>query len=138
MKTYWPALALGCLWLAGDVIAVHHARAQTAQLTPVSVQPQRATISAVEVAQSGPETTVRISGVVDLRYQSSRLDSPPRLVLDFADTRLDVKRYKVASEFAPVMGVRLGQPVPGQSRVVIDLSGQAHYTVQENGSNITL
>ena len=138
MKTYWPALGLGCLWLAGGVIAVPNASAQTAQLTPVSVQPQRATISAVEVAQSGLETTVHITGAGDLRYQSSRLDSPPRLVLDFADTRLDVKRYKVASEFAPVMDVRLGQPLPGQSRVVIDLSAHAHYTIQENGSNITL
>jgi len=138
MKTYWPALGLSCLWLAAGVIAVPHANAQTAQLMPVSVQPQRATISAVEVTQSGPETTVRIMGAGDLHYQSSRLDSPPRLVLDFADTRLDVKRYKVASEFAPVMGVRMGQPVPGRSRVVIDLSAQAHYTVQEDGSNITL
>jgi type IV pilus assembly protein PilQ len=114
------------------------ANAQVAPLTPVSVQPQRATISAVEVAQSGLETTVRITGAGDLRYQTSRLDSPPRLVLDFTDTRLEVKKYKVASEFAPVMGVRIGQPNPGQSRVVIDLTSEAHYTVQASGSSIAV
>lgn len=138
MKTNWPAVGLGCLWLAGGLVAVPNGNAQVAQLMPVSTQPQRATISAVEVAQSGLATTVRITGAGDLHYQSSRLDSPPRLVLDFADTRLQVKKYKVASEFAPVAGVRMGQPVPGQSRVVIDLTADSHYTAQEQGSSITL
>ena len=138
MKTNWPALGLGCLCLVGGMIAVPIASAQVAQLTPVSVQPQRATISAVEVAQSGLETTVRITGAGDLRYESSRLDAPPRLVLDFADTRLEMRKYKVASEYAPVTGVRLGQPNPGQTRVVIDLAAQAHYTAQQSGSSITV
>jgi type IV pilus assembly protein PilQ len=138
MKTNWPALGLGCLWLAGGLVAVPNGNAQVAQILPVSTQPQRATISGVEVAQSGLETTVRITGAGDLRYQSSRLDSPPRLVLDFADTRLEVKKYRVASEFVPVVGVRMGQPVPGQSRVVIDLTADSHYTVQEQGSSVTL
>ena len=64
---------------------------------------------------------MRISGTGELHYQTSRLDSPPRLVLDFADTRLAVARMKVSSEYAPVLDVRMGQPNPGQSRVVIDL-----------------
>ena len=84
MKTNWPTLGLGCLCLAGGMIAVPIASAQVAQLTPVSVQPQRATISAVDVAQSGLETTVRITGAGDLRYESSRLDSPPREVAEAA------------------------------------------------------
>jgi len=134
MKTNWPALGLSCLWLAGGMTA----NAQVARLTPVSVEPHRATISAVEVAQDGLETTVRITGAGDLHYQTSRLDSPPRLVLDFADTRLDVRRYKVASVFAPVMAVRLGEPNPGQSRVVIDLAGQSPFRAQGSGSSVTL
>ena len=137
MKTNWPAFGLSCLWLAGGVIAVPGANAQVARLTPASVETGRAAISAVEVAQSGLQTTVRITGA-DLRYQTSRLDSPPRLVLDFADTRLEVRRYKVASEYAPVVGVRMGQPNPGQSRVVIDLESQSAFTASQDGSSVTL
>jgi type IV pilus secretin PilQ/predicted competence protein len=138
MKTNWPALGFGCLWLAAGVVAVPNASGQAAQLMPASVKPQQAAISAVEVAQAGAQTTVRITGTGNLRYQASRLDSPPRLVLDFTGARLDVKKYKVASEYAPVVSVRMGQPVPGQSRVVIDLAGQSAYTAQEEGSIVSL
>ncbi len=90
-----------------------------------------ASISAVEIAQPGQQTTVRISGTGELHYQTSRLDSPPRLVLDFADTRLNVEKYKVASEFAPVLDVRMGQPNPGQSRIVIDLAKHVPFSTQD-------
>ena len=90
MKTNWPALGFGCLWLAGAAVAVPPASAQVAQQRPLSAAAPLASISAVEVAQPGPQTTVRIHGTGELHYQTSRLDSPPRLVLDFADTRLNV------------------------------------------------
>jgi type IV pilus assembly protein PilQ len=138
MKTKWPALGFGCLWLAGAAIAIPPATAQVAQLALVSAESQRASISAVEVAQLGQQATVRITGTGDLRYQVSRLDSPPRLVLDFADTRLDVKKYKVSSEFAPVLRVRLGQANPEESRIVIDLAEQVPFTAQVTGSGVTV
>ena len=115
MKTNWPALGFSCLLLAGAAVAVPPASAQVAQQTPVSAAAPLASISAVEIAQPGQQTTVRISGTGELHYQTSRLDSPPRLVLDFADTRLNVEKYKVPSEYAPVLDVRMGQP---ESRAV--------------------
>jgi type IV pilus assembly protein PilQ len=138
MKTNWPAFRFGCLLLAGAAAVVLPADAQVAQLTPASVATPGASISAVEVAQPGQQTTVRITGTGELRYQTSRLDSPPRLVLDFADTRLNVGKYKVPSEYAPVLDVRIGQPTPGQSRVVIDLAKAEPFTAQADGSSITI
>ena len=138
MKTNWPALGFRCLLLAGAACAVLPASAQVAQLMPVSAAPQPASISAIEIAQPGQQTTVRISGTGELHYQTSRLDSPPRLVLDFADTRLNVEKTRVPSEYAPVLDVRTGQPNPGQSRIVIDLAKLVPFSTQENGSNVTI
>jgi type IV pilus assembly protein PilQ len=139
MKINWPALGFSCLWLAGASVAGLPASAQVAQQTPVSAaSATQASISAVEVAQPGQQTTVRISGTGELHYRASRLDSPPRLVLDFAETRLNVEQNKVASGFAPVLDVRMGQPNPGQSRIVIDLANLVPFSAQANGSNLTI
>ncbi|HEX4643381.1 MAG TPA: hypothetical protein VH161_07930, partial [Candidatus Acidoferrales bacterium] len=80
MKINWPALGFRCLLLAGAATAVLPASAQVAQVTGASAAARAASISAVEVAQSGPQTAVRISGTGELHYRSSRLESPPRLV----------------------------------------------------------
>jgi type IV pilus secretin PilQ/predicted competence protein len=137
MKMNWPALGFRCLLLAGAAVAVWPASAQVAPGT--SAAPARSSsISAVEVAQPGPQTTVRISGTGELHYRASQIDAPPRLVLDFADTRLNVEKTKVASGFAPVLDVRMGQPAPGQSRIVIDLAKHVQYSTRANGSDVTI
>lgn len=139
MKTNWPAQGFRYLLLAGAaVMAVLPAGAQVAQVTPVSAASQLASISTIDIAQPGQQTTVRIHGTGALHYQTSRLDSPPRLVLDFADARLAVGKYRVHSEYAPVLDVRVGQPNPLQSRVVIDLQKNVPYTAQADGSDITI
>ncbi|HEY2646714.1 MAG TPA: type IV pilus secretin PilQ [Candidatus Acidoferrales bacterium] len=138
MKTNWSALGFTCLLLAGAAVAISPVSAQDALDTPASAGASRASILAVEVAQPGAQTTVRISGSGELHYQTSRLDSPPRLVLDFSGTNLSVGKYKVQSEFAPVMDVRIGQPTPGMSRVVIDLVKQVPFSTQADGSNVTI
>jgi type IV pilus assembly protein PilQ len=138
MKTNWPAIGFRCLLLAGAALAIQPASAQVNQASPASAASRSASISAVEVTQPGSQTTVRIKGTGELHYQSSRLDSPPRLVLDFADTRLNVARMKVSSEYAPVLDVRMGQPSPGQSRIVIDLTNTIPFTEQLNGSDVTI
>ena len=137
MKMNWPALGFRCLLLAGATAAVWPAGAQVAPGTTAA--PARSSaISAVEVAQPGPQTTVRISGTGELHYRASQIDAPPRLVLDFADTHLAVEKTKVASAYAPVLDVRMGQPVPGQARIVIDLAKPVQYSTQANGSDVTI
>jgi type IV pilus assembly protein PilQ len=138
MKFNWPALGFSCLWLAGASVAVLPASAQVPQQTPASVTAPLASISAVEVTQPGQQTSVHISGTGELHYKTSRLDSPPRLVLDFADTRMNVRSQKVSSDYAPVLDVRMGQPNPGQSRIVIDLAKQVPFSTQADGSNVTI
>ena len=138
MKTNWPALGFSCLWLAGAAVAVLPASAQVSQQAPASEGVSPASISAVVVLQPGQQTAVRISGTGELRCKTSRLDSPPRLVLDFANTRLIVGNKKVSSDFPPVLDVRLGQPNPGQSRIVIDLAKQIPFSTQSNGSDVTV
>jgi type IV pilus assembly protein PilQ len=138
MKTIWPALGFRCLLLAGAAAVAWPAGAQVAQLTPVSVSSQPSTISAIEVARPGQQTAVRIHGTGDLRFQTSRLDSPPRLVLDFAGTRLNLEKSKVPSEFSPVLDVRTGQPLPGRARIVIDLAKNVPYSTQADGSDVTV
>jgi len=97
-----------------------------------------ASISSVEVEHSGQQTTVRITGSGELRYQAFRLSAPARLVLDFANTRFSVARYRVSSDYAPVLGVRMGHPVPERARVVIDLAQSSLFTSQTDGSSVAI
>jgi type IV pilus assembly protein PilQ len=138
MKTKWPAFQFGCLLLVGIVMTAFPASAQVAHDAAMSTAGPLSAISGVEVVHAGHRTTVRISGTGELRYQTSRLDNPARLVLDFEDTRLAVSRYTVPSGYLPVHGVRLGQSKPGLSRVVIDLAKFVPYSVQGDGSDLTI
>jgi|SRR5579872_435362 len=138
MKTKWPAFRFGCLLLAGSVLTAFPASAQVAHEAVTSTAGPSSSISGVEVARSGQRTTVRISGSGALHYQTSRLENPTRLVLDFEDTNLAVSRYAVRSEHAPVRAVRLGQTKPGLSRVVIDLAEFVPFNVNEDGSDLMI
>ena len=48
------------------------------------------------------------------------------------------EKYKVPSDYAPVLDVRLGQPNPGQSRIVIDLAKPVPFSAQADGSDLTI
>jgi type IV pilus secretin PilQ/predicted competence protein len=137
MMTKWPAFGFGCLLLATAAVAVPPASAQGSQEAVLNTTAP-SSISNVEVARTGEQTTVRISGSGELRYQVSHLQSPARLVLDFANTRLAVTRKNISGAYAPVLGVRTGQPNPGQSRVVIDLQQSVPFTARTDGSQVMI
>jgi len=137
-RAIWPAFASGCLLLAGAVISGLPANAQVAQQTATAAAAPMASISAVDVTHSGQLTIVHVSGTGPLHFQTFQLDSPSRIVLDFSETRLRVGRYKVPSEYAPVVGVRLGQSSPGQSRVVIDVDKLVPFTTQSDSSGVSV
>jgi type IV pilus assembly protein PilQ len=138
MKIKTPAFGFACLLLAYAAVAVPPANAQATHETSASTTTPPASILNVEVARTGQQTLVRISGSGELHYKTSHLDSPARLVLDFPDTRLTLSPRKVSSDYVPVLGVRLGQPNPGQSRIVIDLDKQAPFTAKTEGSDVVL
>jgi type IV pilus assembly protein PilQ len=138
MKTKWPAFRFGCLLLAGGFLTAFPASAQVAHEAVTSTAGPLSSISGVEVSHAAQRTTVRISGNGELRYQTSRLDNPARLVLDFENTNLAVSRYTVRSQYVPVRAVRLGQSQPGLSRIVIDLAELVPFSAQADGSNLMI
>ena len=138
MKTKWPAFRFGCLLLAGSVLTAFPASAQVAHEAVTSTAGPSSSISGVEVSHAAQRTTVRISGSGELRYQTSRLENPARLVLDFENTNLAVSKYTVRSQHVPVRAVRLGQSQPGLSRVVIDLAELLPFSAQADGSNLMI
>ncbi len=138
MKIKWPAFGFACLLLACAAVAVQPASAQATHETSASATPPPESILGVGVTHSGQQTFVRISGGGDLHYQTSHMDSPARLVLDFPDTRLAVSQRTVSSDSLPVLGVRLGQPNPGQSRIVVDLVKRVPFAAQTEGSDLVL
>jgi type IV pilus assembly protein PilQ len=138
MKMKWPAIGFGCLLLVGAALTAFPASAQVAQEVETSTAGPSSSISGVQVAHTAQRTTVRITGNGEFRYQTTRLEDPARLVLDFVDTSLAVSRHTVPSKYAPVRGVRLWQSKPGLSRVVIDLFKFVPYSVQANGSELAI
>ncbi len=138
MKMKWPAIGFGCLLLVGAALTAFPASAQVAQEVETSTAGPSSSISGVQVAHTAQRTTVRITGSGEFRYQTTRLEDPARLVLDFVDTSLAVARHTVPSKYAPVRGVRLWQSKPGLSRVVIDLFKFVPYSVEANGSELAI
>jgi hypothetical protein len=104
MKNHWPGAKLACLTFVLSA-ALATVWAGTGTLPPSSAT----TISAVRVAQSGRETTVRVEAGAPLVYQQMRLSNPPRVVLDFSNARLGTPANQVSSSSEPIRDVRLGQ-----------------------------
>jgi type IV pilus assembly protein PilQ len=138
MKTNWPAFRFGCLLLASSVLTAIPAGAQQPREAAASAATLLSSISNVEVSRIGQATTVQISATRDLRYQASQMENPPRIVLDFSDTRIAVPKNTVSSEISPVERVRMGESASGHSRVVIDLTALMPYSVKADGPNITV
>jgi type IV pilus assembly protein PilQ len=137
MKIHWPGSRLACLTILSSA-ALATVWAGTGTL-PVSSKPATATaISAVRIAQSGHETTVRVEAGSTLTYHQLRLSNPPRLVLDFSNVRLETSNRPVSGTFEPVRGIRLGQSDAQDVRLVIDLDRAAEDRVQADASGITI
>jgi len=141
MKNYWRALRPGRLFVMSAVLVPLGASAQAPQTpaAPVASVAQapvpKAAVAQVEIARSGQQTTVRVVGTGGsgpLTYHVLRIPAPPRVVVDFDNTRLSVPQNAIPSSYQPVHGVRLGQARPDQVRLVIDLDHATSYSL-ENG-----
>jgi hypothetical protein len=101
-----------------------------------------AVITQVEVSRPNQttiqETIVRVSGIGRLILHTERLNSPERLVLDFAGARLALARASVPSTLRPVRRVRLGQFKPDVARVVVDLEVVVPYNIKTEGQSVTV
>jgi type IV pilus assembly protein PilQ len=136
MKTTRPALRYGCLILASMALAINPALAQTP--APSGITATAAVISSVAITQAPERAAVRVEGEGRLDVQAARLQSPERLVLDFAGAHLHVEKTLILGVSAPVRGVRLGQFRPDVARIVVDLTSAAPYQIAHDGSAIVI
>lgn len=106
---------------------------------PVAAPSARATmIQGISVNGAEGQPTVAIKANGSLTFESLRLTNPDRLVLDFSGTRISGAR-EIKNGVEPVRSVRIGQFKSDVSRVVIDLSSGAPYTINpgQNSVNVT-
>ena len=95
-----------------------------ARLTEVTVEPQRESI-AVQITTTGA-----------VKYRASVVDTPPRLVLDFADTVYGWRRTPLAVNTDPIKQVSGSQPRRNVARVVIDLARKSEYTIEDTPTGL--
>jgi type IV pilus assembly protein PilQ len=140
MKIYGPALRVGGFLLASTALLPGWAGAQTPKAVAASAAPANKSVSQVEVARTGQQTTVRVNtrgGSGEVAYRTERLSNPPRVVLDVDSARL-AARTLVESKVEPVQAVRLSQFQPSQVRVVIDLQRAMGFYVEQQGQDLTV
>lgn len=132
MKTNRLALGIGCLILAGTLPGIRPATAQAQE--PAN----HAVISSVAITQAPERASVRVEGEGRLDVHAARMQSPDRLVLDFAGARLAVEKTSIPGVSAPVLGIRMGQFRPGVARVVVDLTMAAPYQIKRDGTAVVI
>jgi type IV pilus secretin PilQ/predicted competence protein len=96
------------------------------RLTDVSVDRQGDVI-AVRVKTSGPA-----------EYQATLIDSPPRLVIDLADTTYTWSKSRAPQELAPLREIRGSQWRPGVARLVIELVHPVDYRIDPGSDGLVV
>jgi type IV pilus secretin PilQ/predicted competence protein len=145
MKTFWRALQPSRVILMNAMLVLS-ASAQSTRPAPApavgsTAQAPGSAVARVEVGRSGQQTTVRVvgsGGSGPLNYHVLRLSDPPRVVVDFDNTRLSALPNAIPSSYAPVLGVRLGQSQPDALRLVIDLDHPAAYSLDNGEQTLSL
>jgi type IV pilus assembly protein PilQ len=135
MKTNWPAIRIGCLMLASAGLSNSATFAQTQQ---PAASATASVISSVAITQAPQRASVRVEGEGPLEVHATRVQDPDRLVLDFSDAKLAVRKTVIPGVSAPVRGVRLGQFRPDVARVVIDLTGASPYQISRDGLSVVV
>ena len=95
-------------------------------------------ISHVEVTNVENEPLLKVEGVGELHYHTTRMRNPDRLVLDFADTTLDTGAATVPAKADPIRGVHVGQFQANVARIVVDLDRWTRFTILESRDGVTV
>lgn len=77
--------------------------------------------------------TVSFTGNVGETIEK-RLDSPKRLLVDFSQSELVLKKRNVEVNSKTIRQIRLGQFTPTTARIVLDLNRDIKYEVSKNGT----
>jgi hypothetical protein len=92
------------------------------------------------VAEGAPAVRLRLSAETPVQAQAlpRNGDSPPRVYVDLAGTRMKPGTPRVIAGTGVVQRVRVGQFEPGTTRVVIDLERTLPFVLRSAGETVTI
>lgn len=102
--------------------------------TPALSQTPYARIRAVRFWSLGDVTRIVVETTSDVQYRSERAISPDRIFFDLQETRPKEGQRGIESLVvadARLRQIRIAETQPGITRVVLDLSGSAEYSVSQ-------
>jgi putative methionine-R-sulfoxide reductase with GAF domain len=101
---------------------------------PSAAPDGRALLTAMRYASAPGMTRVVLDLDRAVRYQSGRLDHPPRVFLDLADTHLALAGRSFPADDLLLSSIRVAQNQQEVARVVLDLKVPADYSVTQESS----
>jgi hypothetical protein len=110
--------------------------AQSAQQTPVGNDGAFAVVDSVRILSDHDAPTIEIVSNRPLVPAISKLDNPPRLVIDLPKARLLVNQKRIDSQAAGIQDIRFGQyqERPPVARIVVDLAKPVAYSSEATGN----
>jgi len=101
-----------------------------------AIEPNFALIEKVQAIDLGQHVQVRVVGNGALSCRPFLLAAPDRLVLDCPEAHVRAGSTPTRVNLDPVLAVRVGQFKTNVARVVVELAGQAPYTVDADGNKV--
>src|SRR5882757_5982439 len=101
-----------------------------------AIEPNFALIEKVQAIDLGQHVQVRVVGNGALSCAPFLLAAPDRLVLDCTGAHVRAGSTPTRVNLDPVLSVRVGQFKTNVARVVVELAGQAPYTVGAEGNKV--
>jgi len=105
--------------------------AEPAESQPSSDAPHASTITGIRHWSAEDSSTVVIDMDDPVLYEAHRLANPERIYFDLHETRLggDLASKSIAIDDPLIQRVRVAQPSPGLTRVVIETKGASSFSV---------
>lgn len=106
---------------------------KTASTTNTSLQglANFSRVTGIQYLSGGDSTTVMIASDSPVQYKAHRLTGPERIFFDLADTKLapGLAKEPIQVEDATLRRIRAAQTAAGVTRVVLETTGKADYSV---------
>lgn len=112
--------------------AAESAQAETTPETPTAPTPgEKPEVTGIRHWSSADSSTVAIDLQDQVQYEAHRLSHPERIYLDLHDTRLAPSLFNKTIDVGDTLleRVRVAQPTPGVTRVVLETRGASNFSV---------
>jgi len=114
---------------------VHEAEAPVVDSKPL---PKAKWLKKIETSGSGAATEVEIATDGAASYSAFKLNSPARVVIDFAGIKDKLAKNTIEVDNSIVKRIRAAQFKPDVTRVVLDLSEATTYNIIKNGDRVLI